>query len=174
MFAHKFLTTAFGLLFLAAFFGCASIGEKPSSQGHPKRSPQFDKPGFETFLDGKKLWVFKMPSPYWSDFLRQGELVKKATWVGDGPEGMTVQAPDNETLYEYVGRRDGFKIFPQKGGTVWVFMDPSPELDKFEDFNRFDAKVEAAGAGVHASTLWAVDQATIDAYVRALDLPKFE
>jgi hypothetical protein len=172
MSAYRTFMTVLGLSAALIVGGCAAIGDKPTSEGHPNRSPQYDRPGFETFLEKGKIWVFKIPSPKWSDYLRAGELAKRVTWIGDGPEGKTLLAPDNETLYEYTGRRDGFKIFPQKDGKVWVFRDPSDALDRYEDWNRWDTTVEAEGAGVHGATLVATDRETLDEYVRAMEVKK--
>jgi hypothetical protein len=157
------------LFVFAALFGCAAVGEPAKSEGHPKRASKFDRPGFESFIEDERLWVFKHPSPQWSDFVKIGEPAKSVTWIGSGPDGMTIRGPDADTLLGYIGMTQGFKVIPVKG-VVYVFRDPSDELDKYEDFGRMTTRVEMEGGGPNGSTIVSTDQATIDAYRHALGL----
>lgn len=158
-----------GVISVAALVSCAAVGEPAKSDGHPKRAAKFDRPGFEAFIEDERLWVFKQPSPQWSDFVKIGEPAKSVTWIGSGPEGMTIRGPDADTLLGYIGMTPGFKVIPVKG-VVYVFRDPSEELDSYEDFGRIATRVEMEGGGPNGSTLVSSDQSTIDAYRHALGL----
>ena len=155
-------------LFFSSFIfsGCAAIGERANSEGNPKRAPKYDRPGYEAFIENERLWVLVPGTAAWSNFIKLGEPTISATWIGEGPEGMTLRGADEDSLLGYVGQTAGFKAIPQKG-VLYVFRDPSEALDKFEDFNRLEPRIEAKEAGPHAATLVSNDQATIDAYLAA-------
>ena len=63
----------------------------------------YDKSGFATAVIDERLWVFRVPSEEYDEFKATGmEPGKFATAIGAGPEGMTVKAPDAETLNAYL------------------------------------------------------------------------
>lgn len=66
-------------------------------------SPQHDKPGFTTYIEDGRLWVFKEGSKELEEFKQHGEPIKQFTRIGEGPEGMTVKAADPEHLSGYLG-----------------------------------------------------------------------
>ncbi len=62
----------------------------------------YDKPGFVTELDDGRLWVFREGSKELEEFKKTGEPVKQYTDIGNGPNGMTVKAADEQTLKDYL------------------------------------------------------------------------
>jgi len=61
-----------------------------------------DKPGFATKVVDGRLWVFKAGAKEIAEFISHGELAKSVTQIGVGPEGMSVRAPDAETITTYL------------------------------------------------------------------------
>ena len=62
----------------------------------------YDKPGFVTKIEDGRLWVFKAGSPALDDMQKNGLPEKAAVRIGAGPNGMTIKAPDDETLQSYL------------------------------------------------------------------------
>jgi hypothetical protein len=62
----------------------------------------FSKPGFVTKIVDNRLWVFKAEDPELKKFEKDGELGKHVTVPGGGPYGITVKAPDKETIDAYM------------------------------------------------------------------------
>ncbi|MCJ8500326.1 hypothetical protein [Desulfatitalea alkaliphila] len=58
-------------------------------------------PGFVTFLEEGRLWVFREGDAALADFEAKGELAKFVVRPAAGPLGMTLKAPDAETLDAY-------------------------------------------------------------------------
>lgn len=58
--------------------------------------------GFATFIEDGRIWVFKADAEELAAFQRDGEIAKSVTRPGAGPAGMTVRAPDAETLDAYL------------------------------------------------------------------------
>lgn len=67
--------------------------------------PTYDKAGFTTEVKEGRLWVFKAESKEYQDFKKNGELSKQVTRVGEGPDGMTLKAPDAKVLDEYLAAK---------------------------------------------------------------------
>jgi hypothetical protein len=63
---------------------------------------QYDKPGFVTEVEDGRLWVFRAESQELIDFKANGEPAKQFTDIGNGPDGMTVKAADEQTLRDYL------------------------------------------------------------------------
>lgn len=59
-------------------------------------------PGFETLLEDGRIWAFKSGSKELTAFRKDGEFAKHITRIGVGPLGVTVKAPDAETLDLYL------------------------------------------------------------------------
>jgi len=67
---------------------------------------KYDKEGYAAFVVEERLWVFKDPSKELDEYRATGhEPGKLATAIGAGPNGMTVKAPDNETLQGYLNAK---------------------------------------------------------------------
>jgi hypothetical protein len=56
------------------------------------------KPGFHLEMEDGRLWVFKEGAKELKDFHAMGELAKHVIRPGAGPGGLTLKAPDAETL----------------------------------------------------------------------------
>jgi uncharacterized protein (TIGR03000 family) len=85
---------------------------KPEPKPQPKPEPknELDRPGFVTVLekDGERqrLWVFRAGSKELDAYKKSGELERHVTRIKAGPRGMTVRAPDGETLDAYLKALD--------------------------------------------------------------------
>jgi len=60
------------------------------------------RPGFCVKVEDGRLWVFRCGSEELEAFQKGGELAKHVTRIGAGPNGMTIKAPDGETMDEYL------------------------------------------------------------------------
>lgn len=85
---QKLLTAAAFSILIA---GCASNTANP-----------YGVAGFTVIENDGRLFVFKENSPALEAFQKTGELSKQATNIGGGPNGMTVKAPDAQTLDSYL------------------------------------------------------------------------
>jgi len=65
-------------------------------------STPYDKPGFVTKIENGRLWVFKEGSKELEQFEKSGEPTINVSRIGEGPEGMTLKAPSNEVIDEYL------------------------------------------------------------------------
>ena len=54
-----------------------------------------------TIVEDGRLWVFRPGSPELAAFEQDGELAKQVVRPGAGPGGVTLKAPDAETLDAY-------------------------------------------------------------------------
>jgi hypothetical protein len=124
------------------------------------------KPGFVTRLVEGRLWVFRSGSAELAEFEKQGELAKHVTHPGAGPGGLTVKAPDADTVAAYLAAADGFEIKMQEG-RIWVFRPGSAELAEFEKSGELAKHITRPGAGPQGMTVKAADAETLDAYLRS-------
>jgi sugar lactone lactonase YvrE len=123
------------------------------------------KPGFVTKIEDGRIWVFKPNSEELKKFERDGELAKHVIRPAAGPAGMTVKAPDNDVLLDYLMSRDGFKTFVVDG-RLWIFKDGSDALKDYLEKGELAKHVIRPGAGPGGITLKATDMETIDDYLR--------
>lgn len=70
-----------------------------------QEAPEHAKPGFATFIDDGRLWVFRADSQDLADFKEHGEPIKMATRIGAGPNGMTVRSTDIDTIDAYLAAK---------------------------------------------------------------------
>lgn len=91
----------FKRIILAALMAGTALSAQASTA---TATPQHDKPGFTTFTEDGRLWVFKSDSKDLEEFKKSGEPVKQYTRIGDGPEGMTVKGASDEDLNAYLGK----------------------------------------------------------------------
>jgi hypothetical protein len=130
--------------------------------------PAHVKAGFVVMPgDEDRLWVFREDSRELDEFRRKGELAKHVTRPGAGPGGITLKAPDSETILDYVAARDGFETFV-RDGRIWVFLPGSKELAEFEKSGEPAKSVTRVGAGPLGMTVKGPDTSTIDAYLEAI------
>lgn len=126
------------------------------------------KEGFVTRVVEGRLWVFHEGSSDLRVFESKGELAKHVTHVGAGPSGMTIKAPNHETIVDYITKVDGFETFVNSEGRLWVFRQNSDELNHFYNTGKPEKHVTLVGAGPLGLTIKAPDTETADAYVRVL------
>jgi hypothetical protein len=122
------------------------------------------KPGFFTEMKEGRLWVFREGDDELARFRSGGELAKHVTRVKAGPGGVTVKAPDTETLDAYMTARDGFYT-QMVDGRLWVFVDGSSDLESFRGGNEPAKHVTRVKAGPGGVTVKAPDTETLDAYL---------
>lgn len=122
------------------------------------------KRGFVTCEEDGRLWVFSTNSDQLAGFLKQGELAKHVIRPGAGPAGMTIKAPDAETIVAYTTAKKGF-VTKVEDGRLWVFRPRSDELAQFENAGDLAKHVVRPGAGPQGMTIKAPDAETIDAYL---------
>jgi hypothetical protein len=61
-----------------------------------------EKPGFVTRMVDGRLWVFREGAEELAEFQASGEPAKQVIRPGAGPLGMTIKAPDAETIDAYL------------------------------------------------------------------------
>lgn len=125
----------------------------------------YTKPNFVALVEDGRLWVFRRGSKELADFRKHGELAKHVVRPGAGPGGMTIKAPDNETIAAYSVAREGFRTILEDG-RVWVFRAGSKDLADFQKHGEVAKHVVRPGAGPDGMTLKAPDAETIEAYMR--------
>ncbi|QEG42910.1 hypothetical protein [Roseimaritima ulvae] len=129
------------------------------------RSP-WSKPGFSVFEQDGRLWVFDIARPELAEFVSKGELAKHVIRPGAGPNGMTVKAPDAETLDRYLATKPGFVVHFEDG-RLWIFRAQSEALADFRRQGELAKHVIRPGAGPNGVTVKAPDAEVIDAYLVA-------
>ena len=123
------------------------------------------KPGFSVKVVDSRLWVFRSDSEELAEYEMQGELAKHVIRPGVGPGGMTLKAPDSETLLAYMAAQEGFKTII-KDGRIWVFRKGCAELADFKKNGELAKHVIRTSAGPMGATVKAPDTETLDAYLR--------
>jgi hypothetical protein len=126
------------------------------------------KPGFVTRVDGERVWVFRDGCKELEVVAAGGELAEHVTRVGAGPLDCTLEAPDNNTLDDYIAWKPGF-VAHVVHGRLWVFHDGSEDLRTFESLGELTQHVTRVGAGPGGMTIKGPDRGTIVDYVTALD-----
>lgn len=106
------------------------------------------KPGFEVEIEDGRLWVLR-PGEEKSD--------KHSTMIGAGPRNMTIKALEDDTILEYIASKPGFEVAIEDG-RLWV-LNPGEEMSEKHS--------TAIGAGPRNLTVKALDQSTIDLYLRS-------
>jgi hypothetical protein len=124
----------------------------------------FAKHGFVTILEDDRLWVFDESSEQLAAYETNGELAKHTTRIGVGPAGLTVKAPDNDTILRYLAAKPGF-VTRVDEGRIWVFLEGSEELKTVMNGGELAKHVTRVNAGPLDTTLKAPDKETLDEYV---------
>lgn len=124
----------------------------------------YSKPGFTTRMDDGRLWVFREDSDALATVESGGELAKHTTQIGVGPAGLTVKAPDNETILEYLATKPGFATIVDDG-RLWVFREGSEALATVEAGGELAKHVTRVNAGPLDTTIKSPDTATLDMYL---------
>ena len=123
------------------------------------------KNGFVTIVEDGRLWVFRLGSKDLAEYRKAGELAKQVVQPGAGPGGMTIKAPDKETIIEYLTARDGFTTIYDKD-RLWVFRSGSDPLWKFKKDGELAQHVVRPAAGPMGLTVKSPDGETLDWYLR--------
>ena len=117
-----------------------------AARGSDSAANSYAREGFLVELEDGRLWV-QRPG--------QKREEKHVAWIGAGPDGMTVKAPDAETALAYVASRPGF-VVEVEDGRLWVLRSGQQKDEK---------NVTKIGAGPRGATVRANDKATLDAYL---------
>ena len=156
----------------------------------PAQATQYNRPGFATYEQQGRLWVFKTDSKEFAQFQQAGFPAHSVRRIGAGPNGMTIIAPDTETLDAYLAaaaptpqassaapapklpaqatqhNRPGFATYEQQG-RLWIFKTDSKEFAQFQQAGFPAHSVRRIGAGPNGMTIIAPDTETLDAYLAA-------
>jgi hypothetical protein len=124
--------------------------------------------GFVTKFEDGRLWVFRTGAEELAAFERDGELAKHVIRPAAGPLGLTVKAPDVETLDAYLARKPGFVAEP-RDGYLWVFREDSEALETFRAGDELAKHVTWPASGPGGMTLKSVDSETLAAYVATVE-----
>lgn len=127
------------------------------------RDPR-SKPGFYAEEVEGRLWVFRTDDMELFRFLEGGEPTKSVSWIGAGPDGITLRGPDRETLVAYLAQRRGFHV-EVVDGRLWVFAEDSDDLAPFLAGHEPAKSVTMIGEGPNGETLRATDRDTLVAYL---------
>lgn len=163
---HRLLTTILTMVAVIAFFGCASTHAGRTSGGDQAKDAVYAKPGFHTQIEDGRLWVFREGAKELEDFNAKGELAKHVIRPAAGPGGITLKAPDAETITLYLAGKPGY-FLAMEDGRMWVFKEGSKELEDFRAKGELAKHVIRPGAGPGGMTLKAPDAQTLDDYLAA-------
>jgi hypothetical protein len=125
------------------------------------------RPGFVTRYSDGRLWVFPDGSKALGEYEKNGEPGKFVTRLKEGPLGLTIRAPDMESLKAYMACAPGFATYI-RDGRVWVFRPATKPLDEFLARGEPTKHVTRPGAGPLGMTIKGPDSDTLDAYLRAV------
>ena len=188
------VSTVFAVLCLPVLAGCAVMpgstagntwGGAYSARGKPKPEPKkeekksdvkappmnvepgpHDRPAYVTRIVDGRLWIFKAHSKDLGDFLKKGDPAKQVTVLGVGPGGMTVRAPDMETIKGWQQSKPGFETF-FKDGRVWAFKQGSLYASEMRYFGEPAKNVTMVGRGPGGASLRTSDSETGEAWIAA-------
>ena len=122
------------------------------------------KDGFTTFLVDGRVLVFKAGAEEIAEFQKSGELAKHVIRPGAGPGGLTLKAPDADTITAYLVARAGFETM-LVDGRLCVFRSGAEVIAEFKKNGELAQHVTRPGAGPDNITLKGPDAETLDAYL---------
>ncbi len=161
----RFSITSCILVALIALIGCASTPADRTA-GNRAEAAAYAKPGFYTQIEDGRLWVFQEGSKELEAFKRHGEPAKQVIRPAAGPGGITLKAPDAETITFYLASKPGF-FLAMEDGRMWVFKEGAKELKDFQEKGELAKHVIRPAAGPGGVTLKAPDAETLDDYLSA-------
>ncbi len=125
------------------------------------------KPGFHTVVKDGRLWVFEEGSEALAAYKASGKTpAVHSTRVKAGPLGMTIIAPEGETIVDYMTTKPGFHTVV-KDGRLWVFEEGSEALAAYKASGKTPAvHATRIKAGPLGMTIIAPDLAVLDAYMQ--------
>jgi len=175
---RELIVLTLGFIAVFVLVGCeegssAPVAAKPAVPA-PARAPSapvptvgvgpFSKPGFVTFLNKNVLTVFRVESKDLPKFRQSGDMAKGVIRPAAGPEGLSLKAPDGETLQDYLMTDRQF-IVRHVDGRLWVFRNGCAEFGQYVRDGELAKNVTRVGAGPNGMTLKAPDTGTLDLYV---------
>ena len=137
------------------------VSASPDKEAHRK-------PGFVTWVEDGRLWVFGLTSVDAADFVKSGDLAKSVTRIAAGPNGMSVRSSDAETIDAYLTAKPGFATFIVDG-RLWVLVPGTEAHAEFLKSGEPAKSVTRVGAGPNGMTVRSGDIETIDAYLASKD-----
>jgi uncharacterized protein (TIGR03000 family) len=149
----------------APIAGAAPV-PKEAVEPLPTKGPPPPKDGFSVLGKDGRWWVFRASSKELSTFEKDGEPEKHVTRLNAGSLGITLKAPDVETLEEYLAAKQGF-VIRCEDGRLWVFRKGSKELESYLKDGELAKHVVRPGAGPSGKTLKAPDIDVIVGYLTA-------
>ena len=181
----KLLNICGSVFVLAVAAGCSTTAQtscpstKPAVDAQPvvavkaapavsaETSSKYDKSGFVTAVVKGRLWVFAEGSETLAAYKASGKTpAVHTTRVKAGPEGMTIIAPESETIVNYMVAKPGFHTMI-KDGRLWVFAEGSEALAAYKASGKTPAvHATRIKAGPLGMTIIAPDLAVLDAYMK--------
>jgi hypothetical protein len=142
--------------------------KKSDAKAPPMNTPAgpYDRPAYITRLEDGRLWIFKSHSKELGDYLKKGEPAKQVTVLGQGPNGMTLRAPDMETIKGWLYSKPGFETF-FKDDRWWVFKQGSLFASEMRYFGEPTKNVTLVARGPHGTSLRSQDFETGEAWIAA-------
>lgn len=111
MFKLIFLSKSVAMIMLVAAVG----GVTTDLQADTGSQDAYSKPGFVTRVEDGRLWIFREGSKDLKSFEEHGELAKQVVRPAAGPGGITLKAPDAETLDAYLLAKPGSTTIGEDG-----------------------------------------------------------
>ena len=125
------------------------------------------RPGYLAIPMDGRLIVLRHDDRELAAFEKTRELGKSVSRIGAGPNGMTLRAPDTDTIDGYLLARPGFATRVVEG-RIWVFAADSAEWKDFLAHGELAKSVTRVGAGPNGATVKAPDTKTLEAWLAAL------
>lgn len=178
----ELIVLSLGLAFMFAMIGCESAPSAPAlaapavaaAPAAPKPAPvrsvgvgPYSKPGFVTFLDKNVLLVFRAESRDLAKYRKNGDMNTGVIRPAAGPDGLSLKAPDADTLRDFEMTNPDF-IFRHLDGRLWVFRNGSAGFSRYCANGELAVHVTRIAAGPGGMTLKAPDLETLDIYMASL------
>jgi len=125
------------------------------------------KPGYRTFVEDGRVWVFEVGSAGLSEYMKMGEPAKNVTWIGEGPRGTTLRSDSTDTLLSYLAAKPGFYTTIEDG-RIWVFESGSESLAEYKKMGEPAKNVTWIGEGPRGATIKSDSSETLLAYVASV------
>ncbi len=116
-------------------------------------------------IDGR-LWIFDNEKEDFRELTKHGAPSERVTFVGRGPERMTLCAIERETLHDWMYRMPGFHT-EVVDGRLWVLVKGTEELDQFLEVGELAKSVTLIKAGPGGISLRGPSRETLHAYLAA-------
>ena len=178
---RELIVLSLGLIAIFALVGCeegatAPLAAKPAAPAPAAASPApvptvgvgpFSKPGFVTSLNKNVLTVFRAESKELVKFRKAGDMATGVIRPAAGPDGLSLKAPDAETIQDYQMTDKQF-IVRHVDGRLWVFRNGCAEFGQYVRDGELAKNVTRVGAGPNGMTLKAPDTQTLDLFAATM------